>query len=39
MGVDEKYCDVIVSRWVNLTGTKKILLNGQNIEWEEAEVL
>lgn len=39
MEIDEKYCDVIVSRWVNLTGNRKIILNGQNIEWEIAENL
>lgn len=33
MELDEKYCDVIVQRWVNFTGITKILLNGQEIEW------
>jgi site-specific DNA-methyltransferase (adenine-specific) len=28
----EKYCDVIVQRWVNLTGGK-VILNGEEIEW------
>lgn len=32
MELDEKYCDVIVQRWVNLTGGK-VILNGAEIEW------
>ncbi len=28
MELDEKYCDVIVQRWVNFTGGK-VILNGQ----------
>lgn len=32
MELDEKYCDVIVQRWVNFTGGK-VILNGQEIEW------
>ena len=37
MELDEKYCDVIVQRWVNLTGGK-VILNGQEIEWEKDNV-
>jgi len=33
MELDEKYCDVVIQRWVNFTGITKILLNGQEIEW------
>lgn len=32
MELDEKYCDVIVQRYVNFTGGK-VILNGQEIEW------
>ena len=27
MELDEKYCDVIIKRWENLTGEKAVLLN------------
>jgi len=33
MELDEKYCDVIVQRYVNFTGNTKIKLNGEEIEW------
>jgi site-specific DNA-methyltransferase (adenine-specific) len=36
MELDEKYCDVIVQRWVNFTGGK-VILNGQEIEWEKTD--
>lgn len=32
MELDEKYCDVIVQRWVNLTGGK-VIKNGKEIDW------
>jgi hypothetical protein len=32
----EHYCDVIVQRWVNLTGGK-VILNGQEIEWSKSD--
>ena len=28
MELDEKYCDVIIKRWENLTGEKAVLING-----------
>ena len=28
MELDEKYCDVIIKRWENLTGKKAVLING-----------
>jgi len=31
--LDEKYCDVIVQRYVNFTKNTKIKLNGKEIEW------
>lgn len=34
MELDEKYCDVIVQRYVNFTGNTKIKLNGEEIEWQ-----
>jgi len=34
MELDEKYCDVIVQRWVNFTGGK-VILNGQEVEWNK----
>ena len=37
MELGEKYCDVIVQRWVNFTGGK-VILNGQEIEWEKDNV-
>ena len=30
----EKYCDVIVQRWVNFTGGQ-VMLNGQPVEWSK----
>lgn len=33
MELDEKYCDVIVQRWVNFTKQTKIKRNGIDIEW------
>ena len=33
MELDPKYCDLIVSRWCKYTGTKKIILNDSEIEW------
>jgi DNA modification methylase len=36
MELDEKYCDVIVQRWVNLTGGK-VILNGKEVEWNAAK--
>lgn len=30
----EKYCDVIVQRWVNFTGGQ-VILNGQPVEWSK----
>jgi DNA modification methylase len=36
MELDEKYCDVIVQRWVNFTGGK-VILNGQEIEWSKSD--
>lgn len=33
MELDEKYCDVIVQRYVNFTKNTKIKLNGKEIEW------
>lgn len=36
MELDEKYCDVIVQRWVNLTGGK-VILNGNEVEWKKTE--
>jgi DNA modification methylase len=36
MELDEKYCDVIVQRWVNFTGGK-VILNGQEIEWSKTD--
>mgnify|MGYP003589824098 CR=1 FL=1 len=34
MELDEKYCDVIVQRWVNLTGGK-VICNGEEIQWDK----
>lgn len=31
--LDEKYCDVIVQRYVNLTGNENILVNGKKTKW------
>lgn len=33
MEIDEKYCDVIVTRYCNHTGINKIIRNGEEIEW------
>ena len=33
MELDPKYCDVIVSRFCKYTGTSKVKLNGQEIDW------
>lgn len=33
MGIDPKYCDVIVSRWVKFTNGK-VKRNGEEIEWD-----
>ncbi len=33
MELDEKYCDVIVQRWVNFTKQTKIKRNGIDMEW------
>lgn len=35
MELEPKYCDVIVERWCQYTGQKKIKLNGQEIEWQK----
>ena len=35
MELDPGYCDVIVSRYVNLTGEDKITLNGKKVRWEK----
>lgn len=32
--ISEKYCDVIVQRWVNLTGGE-VILNGKEVEWHK----
>ena len=37
MELDEKYCDVIVQRYVNFTGNTKIKLNDQEIEWSKSD--
>ncbi len=34
MELDPGYCDVIVSRYVNLTGNNKVVLNGKKVKWE-----
>lgn len=34
MELDEKYCDVIVQRWVNFTGGQ-VILNGHPVEWSK----
>lgn len=34
MELTEAYCDVIVQRWVNLTGGK-VICNGEEIEWNK----
>lgn len=31
--LDPKFCDVIVQRYVNFTGNEKIILNGEEITW------
>ena len=35
MEIDERYCDVIVRRWEELTGEKAILLNGAEVAEEK----
>ena len=35
--LDEKYCDVIVQRWVNFTKQTKIKRNGVEIDWPISE--
>ena len=35
MEYEPKYCDVIVQRWVNMTGGK-VILNGQEIDWAKS---
>ena len=34
MELDPGYCDIIVSRYVNLTGDNKVVLNGKKVKWE-----
>lgn len=34
MELDPGYCDVIISRYVNLTGEDKVTLNGKKVKWE-----
>jgi len=34
MELDPHYIDVIVSRWCKYTGNKKVIRNGEEIEWE-----
>ena len=34
MELDPGYCDVIVSRYVNLVGDNKAVLNGKKVKWE-----
>lgn len=36
MEIDEKYCDVIVQRWVNFTGGE-VILNGKKIKWGKTD--
>ena len=36
MEIDPHYCDVIIQRWVDYTGNNKIILNGKEIKWHEA---
>jgi len=36
MELDEKYCDVIVQRWVNFTGGD-VILNGKKIKWGKTD--
>jgi DNA modification methylase len=38
MEIEPKYCDVIVSRYVNLTGNKTVKLNGKEIVWQSEEL-
>lgn len=33
MELDEKYCDVIVTRWCNYTGKNEIKINGESVKW------
>ena len=33
MELDEKFCDVIVQRYVNFTGNEEIIKNGNKIQW------
>lgn len=33
--LDEHYCDVILTRWENLTGKEAVLLNGENRQTEK----
>ena len=37
MEIDPKFCDVIVQRWVNLTGGK-VFIEGKRIEWSADEL-
>lgn len=34
MELDPVYCDVIVSRYVNLTGNEQVVLNNKKVKWE-----
>lgn len=36
MELDEKYCDVIVQRWVNFTGGE-VILNGKKVKWGKTD--
>lgn len=36
--LDERYCDVIVQRWVDYTGIEEIKKNGETIQWSKSVV-
>jgi DNA modification methylase len=36
MELDEKYCDVIISRYCNYTNNNDIIINGEKVNWQEA---
>ena len=38
MELSPTFCDVIVSRYIRVTGTAKIRLNGQEIVWEDTAI-
>lgn len=37
MELDERYCDVIVQRYVDYTGIEEVKLNGENIIWKKSK--